>query len=47
MKAPAVAARLAPLGILQSHATPEQQTAETRDELKRVSDLAKRTGVVK
>ena len=47
VKAPTVAARLAPLGILQSHATPEQQTAEMRDELRRVSDLAKRTGVVK
>ena len=47
VKEPAVAARLAPLGILQSHATPEQQIAETRDELKRVTDLAKRTGVVK
>ena len=47
VKEPAIAARLAPLGILQSHATPEQQTAETRDELKRVSDLAKRTGIVK
>jgi tripartite-type tricarboxylate transporter receptor subunit TctC len=47
VKAPAVAAKLTPLGILQIHATPEQQTAEIRDELKRVSDLAKRTGVVK
>ena len=47
VKAPATAARLAPLGILQSHATPEQQTAETRDELKRVSEIAKRTGLVK
>ena len=47
VKAPAIAARLAPLGILQSHATPEQQTGETRDELNRVSELAKRTGIVK
>ena len=47
VKAPAIAARLAPLGILQSHATPEQQAIETRDELKRVSELAKRTGLVK
>jgi tripartite-type tricarboxylate transporter receptor subunit TctC len=47
VKAPAIAARLAPLGILQSHATPEQQAAETHDELKRVSELARRTGVVK
>lgn len=47
VKAPAIAARLAPLGILQSHATPEQQAAETHDELNRVSELARRTGVVK
>ena len=47
VKAPAIVARLASMGILQSHATPEQQTAEMRDELKRVSDLAKRTGLVK
>lgn len=47
VKSPAVATRLAPLGIVQSYATPEQQTAETRDELKRVSDLAKKTGLVK
>jgi tripartite-type tricarboxylate transporter receptor subunit TctC len=47
VKSPAIAARLAPLGILQSHTTPEQQAAETRDELKRVSELVKRTGLVK
>ncbi len=47
VKSPAIAARLASMGILQSHATPEQQTAETRDELKRVGALAKRAGVVK
>jgi tripartite-type tricarboxylate transporter receptor subunit TctC len=47
VKSPAVAAKLATAGILQSHATPEQQSAETRDELKRVSDLARKTGLVK
>lgn len=47
VKAPGITARLAPLGILQSYATPEQQTAETRDELERVSDMAKKTGLVK
>jgi tripartite-type tricarboxylate transporter receptor subunit TctC len=47
VKAPAVAARLAPLGILQSYATPEQQTAEMRDELRRVGELARKTGLVK
>ena len=47
VKSPAVAAKLAPLGILQSYAGPEALTAEIRDELKRVSDLARKTGVVK
>jgi tripartite-type tricarboxylate transporter receptor subunit TctC len=47
VKSPAVAAKLAPLGILQSYAGPDALSAEMRDELKRVSDLAKKTGVVK
>lgn len=47
VKTPAVAARLLPLGILQSYATPEQMTTEIREEFKRVSDLAKKTGLVK
>jgi tripartite-type tricarboxylate transporter receptor subunit TctC len=47
VRAPAVAARLAQLGILQSYATPEQQTAEMRDELRRVGELARKTGLVK
>ncbi|MEO6407808.1 MAG: tripartite tricarboxylate transporter substrate binding protein [Burkholderiaceae bacterium] len=47
VKAPTIAARLAPLGIGQSYASPDQQSTEMREELKRVSDLAKRTGLVK
>ena len=47
VKTPAIAARLLPLGILQSYGTPEQMTTEIREEFKRVSDLAKKTGVVK
>ena len=47
VKSPAIATRMAALGIQQSYATPEQQTAETRDELKRVSDLAKKAGLVR
>jgi tripartite-type tricarboxylate transporter receptor subunit TctC len=47
VKAPAVAARLAPLGIVQSYAGPEQLTAEMRDEFKRVSEMARKTGLVK
>jgi len=47
VKSPAVAARLAPLGILTSYARPEAMTGEIRDELKRVDDLARKTGLVK
>lgn len=47
VKSPATAARLAPLGTTQIYATPEATTAEMRDELRRVTDLARRTGVVK
>ena len=47
VKAPAVTARLASLGIIQSYATPEQTTAEIRAEFKRVSEMARKTGLVK
>lgn len=47
VKAPAVTARLAPLGILQSYAGPEELAAEIRDELKRVSEMARKTGLAK
>ena len=47
VKAPAITARLAPLGILQSYAGPEQTTVEIREEFKRVSEMAKKTGLVK
>ena len=47
VKAPAITARLAPLGILQSYAPPEQTAGEMRAELKRVSEMAKKTGLIK
>jgi tripartite-type tricarboxylate transporter receptor subunit TctC len=47
VKSPAIAAKLAQIGILQSYAGPEAVTAEIRDELKRVTDLARKTGLVK
>ena len=47
VKAPAIAARLAPFGILQSYGPPEQTTAEIREEFKRVSEMARKTGLVK
>lgn len=47
VKSPAVAQRLAPLGILQSYAAPEQQAAEIRDEFRRVAEMAKKAGLTK
>ena len=47
VKAPAVAAKLAALGIVQSYATPEEQSAEIRAESARVTEMAKKTGVIK
>ena len=47
MKAPAVAAELAPLGILQAYATPEGQAAEMREEFRRVSEMVKKAGLTK
>ena len=47
VKAPAITARLASLGILQSYATPEQTAAEMRAEFKRVHEMARKTGLIK
>jgi tripartite-type tricarboxylate transporter receptor subunit TctC len=47
VKAPAVAAKLAPLGILQAYATPEQQAVEIREELRRVTEMVKKAGLTK
>jgi len=47
VKSPAITAKLAPLGIMQVYGTPEQMSAEIRDEYRRVSDLARKTGLVK
>ena len=44
---PALTARLAPLGILQSYGPPEQATAAIREEFTRVSELARKTGLGK
>ena len=46
-KEPAITARLAPLSILQSYSGPEQTAAEMREELRRVSAMARRAGLVK
>lgn len=47
VKSPAVSARLAPLGILQSYAPPERQAAEMREEFRRVAEMAKKAGLIK
>jgi tripartite-type tricarboxylate transporter receptor subunit TctC len=47
VKSPAIATRLAPLGIVQAYGTPEQLSAEIRDEFKRVGEMASKTGLVK
>jgi tripartite-type tricarboxylate transporter receptor subunit TctC len=47
VKSPAITAKLSPLGILQSYAAPAEQTAEIREEFRRVSEMAKKTGLVK
>jgi tripartite-type tricarboxylate transporter receptor subunit TctC len=44
---PATAARLAPLGILLSYSAPDQMSAEIREEFKRVSEMARKTGMLK
>lgn len=47
VKAPAVTARLAPLGIFQTYAAPERLAAEIREEFLRVSEMAKKNGLIK
>jgi tripartite-type tricarboxylate transporter receptor subunit TctC len=47
VKAPAISARLAPLGIYQSYAGPEQMAAEIREESGRVSEMARKTGAAR
>ena len=47
VNAPAVGAKLAPLGILQAYATPEQQAGEIREELRRITGMVKKARAVK
>jgi tripartite-type tricarboxylate transporter receptor subunit TctC len=47
VKQPAIAAKLAPLGILQGYGAPGEMAAEMREEFRRVSDVARKTGMVK
>lgn len=47
VKSPAITARLAPLGIVQAYGSPEQLSAEIREEFARVKDMASKTSLVK
>ena len=47
VKSPAITAKLAPVGIVQSYGSPEQTIVEIREEFRRVSEMAKKTGLVK
>jgi len=47
VKEPAIAARLAPLSILQTYAGPEQAAAEIHREIEQVRAIARRTGLVR
>ena len=47
IKSSAIAAKLTPLGIVQSYAAPAAMSAEIREESRRIGELAKKTGLVK
>jgi tripartite-type tricarboxylate transporter receptor subunit TctC len=47
VRSPAIAAKLASLGIVQSYATPEQTAAAIRAEYRRVSEMARKTGLAR
>jgi tripartite-type tricarboxylate transporter receptor subunit TctC len=46
-KEPAIAAKLAAVGIVQDYAPPEKLIAETREEHRTVEEIAKKAGLVK
>jgi hypothetical protein len=45
IRAPAVGAKLQPLGILADYAPPEKLVAEMRDEHRRVTEIAQKAGL--
>ena len=47
VKDPAVAAKLAGLGMVQDHVPPEKLFAEIREEHRTVEEIAKKAGLVK
>jgi tripartite-type tricarboxylate transporter receptor subunit TctC len=44
---PAIGAKLKPLGIVMDYSPPEKLLAEIRDEHRRVSEIAVKSGMVK
>lgn len=47
VKAPAIASKLLPLGIVQDYSPPDKLITEIREEYRRVEDIAKKAGLVK
>ncbi|HMH49661.1 MAG TPA: tripartite tricarboxylate transporter substrate binding protein [Candidatus Acidoferrum sp.] len=47
VKDPAIAARLAPLGVIQEYAPPDKVLAEIREEYRVLEDVARKAGLVK
>lgn len=47
LRAPELAARLKPLGIVADYAPPDKMVAEMRDEQRRVRDIARQAGLLK
>jgi len=47
IKSPAIGAKLRPLGMLMDYSPPEKLLAEIRDEHRRVSEIAAKSGLIK
>jgi len=47
VKAPAVASKLLPLGIVQDYSPPDKLITEIREEYRRVEDITKKAALVK
>jgi tripartite-type tricarboxylate transporter receptor subunit TctC len=47
IKSPAIAAKLKPLGMVMDYSPPEKLLAEIREEHRRVSEIAVKSGLVK
>jgi tripartite-type tricarboxylate transporter receptor subunit TctC len=47
IRSPAIGAKLRPLGMLMDYSPPEKLLAEIRDEHRRVSEIAAKSGLIK